>query len=199
MITRWFPQTNENGVNLFTTYYKLKKDDEKKSPRKWVFASRRKTPQCGTESEILPDCVGIVPVTNGEIFLVKQFRPPIGKYEIDIPAGKIDSGESPLEAAKREVKEEVGVEITNVLYETPVLCMSAGLTDESIKIYFVEAKGEPTSKNQEESEEIEIIKLDKNEIADFLDKEKSCMSVKCWFILHSIIFFESDYFNHFSK
>ena len=40
--------------------------------------------------------------------LQKQFRPPVGKVCIEIPAGLLDAGESPEECAVRELKEETG-------------------------------------------------------------------------------------------
>lgn len=42
------------------------------------------------------------------MLLQKQFRPPIGKVTIEIPAGLVDEGESAAEAAVRELKEETG-------------------------------------------------------------------------------------------
>jgi ADP-ribose pyrophosphatase len=42
------------------------------------------------------------------IVLVKQYRHPIGKITYEIPAGKIDAGETPLQCAKREIEEETG-------------------------------------------------------------------------------------------
>ena len=42
------------------------------------------------------------------ILLVRQYRLPAGKYLWELPAGKIDPGEKPLQAAKRELAEETG-------------------------------------------------------------------------------------------
>jgi ADP-ribose pyrophosphatase len=42
------------------------------------------------------------------ILLVRQFRLPAERYLWELPAGKIDAGETPLQAAKRELKEETG-------------------------------------------------------------------------------------------
>lgn len=43
-----------------------------------------------------------------EVVLQKQYRPPIGKIVIEVPAGLVDAGESPEQAAIRELKEETG-------------------------------------------------------------------------------------------
>lgn len=53
--------------------------------------------------------VGIIPITEtNEIFLVLQYRHAIGKTLLEIPAGKIERGESPEQAAVREMTEEIG-------------------------------------------------------------------------------------------
>ncbi|MGC2596840.1 MAG: NUDIX hydrolase [Nitrososphaeraceae archaeon] len=53
--------------------------------------------------------VGIIPITDtNEIFLVLQYRHAIGKTLLEIPAGKIERGESPEQAAVREMTEEIG-------------------------------------------------------------------------------------------
>lgn len=53
--------------------------------------------------------VGIIPALNeNEIILIRQFRHAVGKILVEIPAGKIESDEMPMEAAKRELAEETG-------------------------------------------------------------------------------------------
>ena len=52
--------------------------------------------------------VVLVRDSRGRILLVRQFRAPARDYLWEIPAGKIDAGETPLKAAKRELKEETG-------------------------------------------------------------------------------------------
>lgn len=58
------------------------------------------------------DGVGIIAIlsksSGPEIVLQKQFRPPINKVVIEIPAGLVDAGESAAESAVRELKEETG-------------------------------------------------------------------------------------------
>lgn len=53
--------------------------------------------------------VGIVPVVDGRfILLVTQYRRAAGKTLLEIPAGKIEMGETPRQAALREMAEEIG-------------------------------------------------------------------------------------------
>ena len=54
--------------------------------------------------------VGIVVLTDdGKVIMVRQFRYPFHRDMLEIPAGKIDPGEKPIDAAKRELLEETGV------------------------------------------------------------------------------------------
>ncbi|MBW6393945.1 MAG: NUDIX hydrolase [Thermus sp.] len=53
----------------------------------------------------------VLPVTDkATALLIRQYRHPTGKFLLEIPAGKVDPGETPLEAAQRELLEEVGAE-----------------------------------------------------------------------------------------
>ena len=56
-----------------------------------------------------PGAVAIVPLLEGDsILLERQFRYPHGRVMVEIPAGKIDPGEEPVETARRELLEETG-------------------------------------------------------------------------------------------
>lgn len=68
----------------------------------------------GTEAlrEIVspPDAVGILPIdSEGNVYLVRQYRPAIGQVTLEIPAGILEPGESSAETARRECEEEVGM------------------------------------------------------------------------------------------
>jgi ADP-ribose pyrophosphatase len=55
------------------------------------------------------NCVAIVALDDGDnILLVRQFRKPVEKELLEIPAGGIDPGESPEDAVRREMREETG-------------------------------------------------------------------------------------------
>lgn len=56
-----------------------------------------------------PDIVTIIPILDdGRIVIEKQYRPVIGKYIYEVPAGHVSSGEAPMRAAARELEEETG-------------------------------------------------------------------------------------------
>ena len=56
----------------------------------------------------------IVLTPDNKIILLKQFRYPIHAFEWSMPGGKIDESESPEDAAKREVQEELGVSLNHL-------------------------------------------------------------------------------------
>lgn len=56
-------------------------------------------------------CVGVLPIdAEGNVHLVGQFRYPLQQYSWEIPEGGCHPGEAPLEAAQRELQEELGLE-----------------------------------------------------------------------------------------
>ncbi len=83
-----------------------------------------------------PGAAAILPVLpNGDVILVRQYRYPVGKVTLEIPAGKLDvKGESPLECAKRELREETGYQAAR--YEKLLtVATTVGFSDEVIHIY----------------------------------------------------------------
>lgn len=57
----------------------------------------------------VPRAVFVVPVTDaGEVVFVRQYRHPVRDWTLEVPAGSVEDGETPLEAAERELAEEVG-------------------------------------------------------------------------------------------
>lgn len=72
--------------------------------------------------------ISVVPLdAEGNVYLVEQFRYPYSEVVLEIPAGKRDGNEEPLEGGKRELKEEIGATAQNYeflgeLYPTPGYC-----------------------------------------------------------------------------
>ena len=57
-------------------------------------------------------CIPILP--NGDIVMVRQYRYSVSNEVLELPAGKIDKGESPEDCAYRELEEETGYKATNL-------------------------------------------------------------------------------------
>lgn len=71
---------------------------------------------------------------DGKMIMVEQFRKPLERVVLEVPAGKIDPGEQPLETAKRELKEETGYTADNVEYLTRIY-PSVGYSEEALYVY----------------------------------------------------------------
>jgi ADP-ribose pyrophosphatase len=83
--------------------------------------------------------VAVLAIDNEDnVLVVKQYRYPIANELIELPAGLVDEGETPLEAAKRELREETGY-IANSWDKLISFYTSPGSHDE--KIYIFLAKG----------------------------------------------------------
>lgn len=83
--------------------------------------------------------VAVIPITNNnEAIMVRQFRYAHHREFLEIPAGKFDFiGEDPLEAAKRELREETGAVAEKYTY-LGILDTTPALIDEKIHMYMAE-------------------------------------------------------------
>lgn len=82
-----------------------------------------------------PGAVAIIPITkNKKIVMVEQYRKPLEKSIIEIPAGKLEKGESPEITAVRELEEETGY-TTKKLTKVTSFYTSPGFADEIMYIY----------------------------------------------------------------
>ncbi len=179
--------TNRRFLNLFAIQYK----DRKKNDKEWVFASRsgRKNP---LERDFqVPDAVVIVPyhVPQKKLVLIEEFRLTLGGIQYGFPAGLVDKGETVEEAGKRELYEETGLTVTRILKKSPVVFSSSGLTDESICLLYVECEGVANCRNNEASEEIEVVFADRQKAAGFLGDPALRFDIKTWIVLNT---FASD-------
>ncbi|WP_274364432.1 NUDIX hydrolase [Paenibacillus thermotolerans] len=81
-----------------------------------------------------PGAVAVIALVDGKLLTVEQYRKPLEKFQVEIPAGKLDAGEDPAEAARRELREETGYtcETMTLLHSVPT---SPGFADEIVHIY----------------------------------------------------------------
>lgn len=81
-------------------------------------------------------CVLIPLLDNGDVVLEKQFRYPVGREMIELPAGKLDLNEDPLMCALRELREETGYSAGEWAY-AGCMHLAIAYSTEVIHIYFV--------------------------------------------------------------
>ncbi len=117
---------------------------------------------------------GCLPLfADGKVALVKQYRHPARQELLEIPAGKIEAGESPMECAAREVEQEIGfragrIELLADFYSTPGFC------EERLYVYLA-TDLTPSEQNLDHDEFVEVVYLpladavtmaERNEIED---------------------------------
>ena len=119
------------------------------------------------------DCVAVIAIdADGKVLLVKQFRKAVGKELLEIPAGGIDSGESPEEAVSREMREETGyrprrVERLGGFYSAPGYCT------EYLYLYLAtELTHSPLQ--AEDTESISLVRVPLDQIAGLIKAGKIC-------------------------
>ncbi len=119
------------------------------------------------------DCVAIIAVdADDNVLLVKQFRKPVEKELLEIPAGGIDAGEDPEAAVIREMREETGlwpqrVEHLGGFYSAP------GYGTEYLYLYLV-TDLTPSRLYAEDTESIEVVRVPIKQITDFITSGQIC-------------------------
>jgi ADP-ribose pyrophosphatase len=85
-----------------------------------------------------PGSVVVAPFDGEAIHFIRQFRAPVGRAVLELPAGKLDvSGEPPEQTAHRELAEELGLRAGR-LTRVHAALLSPGFTDELSHIYMAE-------------------------------------------------------------
>uniref|UniRef100_K3W4Z8 Nudix hydrolase domain-containing protein n=1 Tax=Globisporangium ultimum (strain ATCC 200006 / CBS 805.95 / DAOM BR144) TaxID=431595 RepID=K3W4Z8_GLOUD len=77
-----------------------------------------------------------------QVILIRQFRPPVGNWVVELPAGLIDGDEAPEIAAYRELKEETGYVASKVLHMGPPMVNDQGITNGKCRLVLMEVKHE---------------------------------------------------------
>jgi ADP-ribose pyrophosphatase len=107
---------------------------------------------------------------KNRVLLVRQYRLPAEKYLWELPAGRLDEGEKPLQAAKRELKEETGY-AAKKWTKLASYYASPGFVQERMTIYLAEdlTEGEATPMDDER---IETRWFKRKELAEMIDEGK---------------------------
>lgn len=111
--------------------------------------------------------VAIVPIKDDKIVLVKQYRIAVDKELLEIPAGIVEVGEEPREAALREMKEEIGYGSDDLEYLIDSLS-SPGFTNEKTS-YFLADNLYEEKLEADDDEFIEVVEMDIKEVIRMIE------------------------------
>lgn len=173
--------TDLKWLNMYNIAFIDKSGREKT----WQVATRQREPKCVTRDFDRPDAVVIVPFHAGKekVVITKEYRVPLADYEFGFPAGLIDEGETIEAAARRELWEETGLKVTRFIKSGPPIYSSAGMTDESVVMVYVECKGEPSASGNEGTEHIEVLFATPEEASRLCSDPTLKFDAKAWLVL----------------
>ena len=125
-----------------------------------VYRERVKLPHGPTTNvEVVrhPAAAVIVPVPEpGQVILIRQYRHAIRQWLWELPAGSVDEGETPEEAARRECHEEIG-QVPETVVRLGALFPTPGYCDEEMVFFRVSGLSEPSTQAAvDEDEDIEV-------------------------------------------
>ena len=119
------------------------------------------------------DCVAIIAIdADDNVLLVNQFRKPVEKELLEIPAGGIDPGEDPVTTVRREMQEETGylprkVERLGGFYSAP------GFSTEYLYLYLATDLA-PSQLYAEDTESIKLVRVPISQIPALIASGKIC-------------------------
>lgn len=115
--------------------------------------------------------VAIIAITDDdEIIMIQEPRTPVERVVLDIPAGKLEDGENPEEAAIRELEEETGYR-AGYMKKLRDVYPSVGYSNEKLTICLAKDLVE-TERHLDFDEDIEVVKIPLKEVKELLDNNE---------------------------
>ncbi|UOQ42638.1 NUDIX hydrolase [Halobacillus salinarum] len=130
-----------------------------------------------------PGAVAVIALTKeGKLVMVEQYRKPMEKSLVEIPAGKLEEGEQPKITALRELEEETGYTTEHLEYITSFYT-SPGFANELVHIYFTDnIRPLKEAVGTDEDEFVELMEITLEEAVQ-LEKEERIHDVKTSYAL----------------
>lgn len=176
----------------YLSLYEAEYENKVGNKRTWTIASRKDNntlqKQFFENKEDTADGVIIAAYHKDKkkLVIIRQFRIPLNDYVYELTAGLIDPGEDARSTIGRELLEETGLKLVDIIEGkgTDKVYVSAGMTDESLAFVFCTCEGEISAEYLEDDECIEALLISQEE-ARSLIKSKEKFDIKCFLLLQS--------------
>ena len=176
----------------YLSLYEAEYENKVGNMRTWTIASRKDNAtlqkQFFENKEDTNDGVIIAAYHKDEkkLVIIKQFRIPLNDYVYELTAGLIDPGEDAKSTMGRELMEETGLKIVDVIKNrgTEKVYVSAGMTDESLALVYCTCEGEISDEHLEDDECIEAMLVSQEEALELI-QSKEKFDIKCFLVLQS--------------
>ena len=114
--------------------------------------------------------VGIVPVVDGKIILIDQFRISIERKLLELPAGRLEPNEEPMSCAARELEEEIGYKAGKLI---PLASYFASVGNSNERMYlFLALDLEKTEQHLEADERIREVVMSLETVKEKLTNQE---------------------------
>lgn len=132
-----------------------------------------------------PGAAAVLALMDDKMLVVEQYRKPMEKFQVEIPAGKLDAGEDPMVAAARELEEETGYK-AGKLRPLSAFYTSPGFADEKLYVYIAEELT-PGESKPDEDEYLNVSAITFEEAQQYIREErisdaKTVLAVYAWHI-----------------
>ena len=175
-----FTKIEKETSNPYLNLYHMEAMDREENAFDYYYVSRREEKNLRVVTkDLIPEGIVIYAVTKEKhprLVLIREYRYPLGDYIYAMPAGLIDEGETPGAAAKREIREETGLNFEEYkegkeYYRKPFF-IAPGFSDEANCAVFGTVENQMQSQQCEVSDRIEVILADKEMVQKILMEEK---------------------------
>lgn len=130
----------------------------------------------------VPTCVQVIAFTSdGRVVLVEQFRQGVQRMSLEFPAGVVEDGEDPVNAAVRELEEETGycvahAELLGDFDPDPAIQTN------SIKVIVARGCTEDGERHQDDGEDVEVCIVDEEKVGSLIDEGRirHAASISAW-------------------
>ena len=130
-----------------------------------------------------PGAVAVIAITEeNKMVLVRQYRKALERVLVEIPAGKLEKGEAPLETAKRELEEETGY-VCETMEPLHSFYTSPGFADELVHIFLAKGLTKKSEKQMLDDDEfVDVLEVTLEEALNMV-KEKQIYDAKTIYAL----------------